>query len=1276
MTPGDFSERGLVEEPTLALLGQRGYETANGYTELFGADHAFAGGLGRDDQSQVVLHHRLRPKLASLNPDVSAAGIEAAIDELMVDRSAMDPTRANQAVWKLLRDGAKVTVADDRGGRETKTVRSIDWLVPANNEFFAVQQFWVVGPLHTRRCDIVCFINGIPLVLLELKASHKSVEQAYSKNLRDYRDAIPQLFTPNGLVVLSNGSETKVGATFAPWERFGEWKRVDNESEPGVVSLETAIQGVCEPCHLLDMVENFVAYFERPGGLAKVLAQNHQVLGVNAALQALRDERTRDGRLGVFWHTQGSGKSLSMVFFTQKVLRRESGNWTFVMVTDRTELDDQLYGEFKDAGVVEGHMQATSSAHLRRLLAEDHRYVFTLIQKFRPETGHEMPVCSERNDVIVITDEAHRSQYSTLALNMRRALPNAGFLGFTGTPLITDELERTREVFGDYVSTYNFRDSIEDGATVPLYYENRIPELQIVNERFDEELTEILEQAELDDSQEHALARRFATEYQLITRPERLRRLAADLVRHFVGRGFLGKAMYVGIDKATAVRMYDLVTVEWQQHLAELRDRVARVPVLERGGLQAQIAFMEETDMAVVVSQSQNEIADLRDVGLDIAPHRRRMLDEDLDERFKDPDDRFRLVFVCAMWMTGFDVPSCSTIYLDRPMRGHTLMQTIARANRVFPDKQNGLIVDYVGVFRRLEAALAIYAAGPASVDGRDIIRDKSALVDELEEAIGELVDYTRRWDVDLEALARADGFEFIALRDASIEALLIEEVTRRAYLERSDQVRRLFAAILPDPAASGYVRLVGVARNLAEKIRSLDGAPPDLSIVAGAVTELLDRSVGAEEYVIRAAADGSDADSLIDLGAIDFETLAARLAGKTRSSTRRLIGDLTERADAAARRNPTRVGLVERLRELIDAYNAGSFNVDEMLRRLQSLSRQLSEDEQRTVREGLSEPELAVFDLLTKPDPVLTEQEREQVKAVAKKLMSHIEDRLVLDWRKKAETREAARGLVKEILDELPEVYDPEIWERKTEIVFNHIFASYYDDGGSVYVEPTPAVELEDGASAAHAVALASPPPGVDVETITTSVIEQIMADSSLAEAVAEQLRGKGAFFAVPSAELIAGEETFDVEFKSTARWNLRKLRKDKRMEDAVVKTIAGFLNADGGTLFIGVDDQGLAIGLTFDLELVKPPSPDGLVNWLTTHLITALRHTAASRARIRIEEIDATAICRIDVARSSTPVTARMSDKGDVFWVRMNNSTRSLPEIEVEEYVRDHWQ
>jgi type I restriction enzyme, R subunit len=1267
VSPEAFSESGLVEKPTLALLESLGYQAIDAFAESYGPRSADAGGPGRDDRSQVILRHRLRPKLAELNPRLPAQALDQAVELLVLDRFTMDRVRASQAVWRLLRDGAKVTFTGDDGGRETETVRFIDWRSPGANDFLAVSQMWITGPLHTRRTDIVCFVNGVPLVLMELKASHKSAKEAFDRNLSDYRDTIPQLFTPNGLVVLSTGSETKVGATFAPWERFGEWKKVADEEEPGVVSLETAIRGLCEPARLLDAVENFIGYLERPGGLIKVLAQNHQVLGVNAAIRALRDERTREGKLGVFWHTQGSGKSLSMLFFTQKVLRREPGNWTFVMVTDRAELDDQLYGEFKDAGVVDGHVQADSSAHLRRLLGEDHRYVFTLIHKFRTDGDEAMPVCSTRDDVIVITDEAHRSQYSTFALNMRQALPNASFLGFTGTPLIAKDLERTREVFGDYVSTYNFRDSIEDGATVPLYYENRIPELQIVNERFDDELTALLEQAELDEQQERALSRRFGAEYQLITRRERLRRIAADLVRHFVGRGFLGKAMFVAIDKATAVRMHDLVAEEWRIHLAELESLADSLPPLEREGVDAQIAFMRETDMAVVVSQSQNEIAEMQELGLDITPHRKRMLGEDLDERFKDPDDPFRLVFVCAMWMTGFDVPSCSTIYLDRPMRNHTLMQTIARANRVFPEKESGLIVDYVGVFRHLEAALAIYAAGPRGEHAQDVIRDKAALIEELEDEVGELVTFAERWDVNLEELAKADGFAFIAFRDASVEALLIDAVTRRTYLERSDRVRRLFAAILPDPAAGRHARLIGVARNIAERIRSLD-EPPDVTQVAGAVSELLDRSVGAEEYVIRAAAEGADDDARIDLNAIDFEALAAKLAGRKRSATQRLTRQLGEQVEASARRNPGRLDLVARLRELIAEYNAGSLNVDEMLRRLQALSRDLSDDEARTVREGLSEAELAIFDLLTKPDPVLTDDERAQVKQTARELLERITDRLVLDWRRKAETREAARVLVRDVLDELPEAYDPDTWRRKTDAVFNHIFASYYDDGQSVYDEAA-----GDGA------ATTAPPPvtagQLDVDRVTQAVLEQIRTDPALAEAVAERLRGKDAYFAVPSPDLIAGNETFAVEFKSTARWNLRESVKDKRMEDAVVKTIAGFLNTDGGTLFIGVDDQRRPIGLAHDTPLVKPPNVDGLVNWLTTHLADALTHAAVMRTRTRIEAVEAIEICRVDVAPSSRPVTARMSDGSERFWVRMNNSTRALPEIEIEDYCRDRW-
>ena len=471
--------------------------------------------------------------------DVPDLVINEAVEAITKDRSIMDRVRANREVHDLLRDGYRAEWTDEQGDKRIETLRYLDLSDPGNNDLLAVQQMWVKGNLHSRRLDVALFVNGVPLVLMEFKEPNQSVKSAYDDNLTDYRDTIPQLFIPNCLVLLSNGSQARVGATYAPWEFFGDWKVIDATGKRGRVELETALRGTCEPRVLFDLFENFVAFMERPGGLIKILARSHQYLGVNAAIDNLHRARAeQDKRLGVFWHTQGSGKSLSMLWFTQKVLRQVPGKWTFVMVTDRKELDDQLHGEFADAGAVppEAKVHAESIANLRELLAADHRYVFTLIQKFQPAKGEQtMPVLSDRSDVIVITDEAHRSQYDTLALNMRMALPNASMMGFTGTPLIAGEEQATREQFGDYVSIYNFRDAIEDGATVPLYYENRIPELQLVNENFSDELDALLEAAELDEDAEGQLAREFGTAYTLLTRPERLKTLASDLVRALRG---------------------------------------------------------------------------------------------------------------------------------------------------------------------------------------------------------------------------------------------------------------------------------------------------------------------------------------------------------------------------------------------------------------------------------------------------------------------------------------------------------------------------------------------------------------------------------------------------------------------------------------------------------------------------------------------------------------------------------------------------------------------
>ncbi|MGI8457364.1 MAG: type I restriction endonuclease subunit R, partial [Propionibacteriaceae bacterium] len=1044
-----------VEKPSMELLQQLGWTSVDAFQETLGA----GGTLGRDSQRDVVLTHRLRSAMRKLNfGHVLDSSIDEAIEVLAKDRSVIHRVRANREVHDLLRDGYQAEWTDDKGNKQFETLRYLDLSNPGNNDLLAVQQMWVKGNLHSRRLDVALFVNGVPLVLMEFKEPNESVKSAFDNNLTDYRDTIPQLFISNCFVLLSNGSTAKVGSTYSPWELFNDWKVIDALGTRGAVALETALRGTCDPVVLLDLLENFVAYMERPGGLIKVLACSHQYLGVNAAIENLHRARAeQDNRLGVFWHTQGSGKSLSMLWFTKKVLRQVTGKWTFVMVTDRTELDTQLHGEFADAGAIspEARVHAESVAHLRELLAADHRYVFTLIQKFQPSKAQgerQMPVLSDRSDVIVITDEAHRSQYDTLALNMRTALPNASMMGFTGTPLIAGEEQATREQFGDYVSVYNFRDAIEDGATVPLYYENRIPELQLVNENFSDELDALLEEAELDEDAEGQLARAFGKQYTLLTRPQRLKTIARDLVTHFVGRGFSGKAMYVGLDKAAAVRMYNLVRETWAEHLNELRVEHDALPELERPWLASRIELMETTDMAVVVSQSQNELKLLDDLGLDIRPHRERMNREDLAEEFKDSADPLRLVFVCAMWMTGFDAPSVSTIYLDRPMKNHTLMQTIARANRVFPEKDNGLIVDYVGVFRNLEKALAIYGAAGAGESPIEIIE---ALSGELDAAVADAFKFCSGIGVDLAAMRDAEGFDHVVKRDAAVEALLVDEDTRTEFQQKARRLRKLFKALLPNPNAAAQQRNVAAIRVIAERIAEVTRPrEADIQEVTDAVDALLDRSVGAQEYVIRAAAEGRMRDPLINLSQIDFEGLAAKFAGRERAETDRLAQLLRQQAIGAATRNPSRYELVERIEQLISDYNAGSVNIDEYLRRLIELSQTLTEEEERSVREGLTEEELAIFDLLTQPDPVLTDDEREQVKASAKKLLDHLHDKLVQDWRRKVDVKNDVDSTIRRVLDQALPVtpYTLDIFKLKVQLVFDHVLTAYGDDGQSAY--------------------------------------------------------------------------------------------------------------------------------------------------------------------------------------------------------------------------------
>ena len=633
---------------------------------------------------------------------------------------------------------------------------------------------------------------------------------------------------------------------------------------------------------------------------------------------------------------------------------------------------------------------------------------------------------------------------------MRNALPNAGFIGFTGTPLIAGE-ERTKEVFGDYVSIYNYASSTADGATVPLYFENRIPTLQLKNPNFDEDLADIVEGADLDPEQERKLARLLGQQYELITREDRLDRVAKDIVNHFLGRGFPGKAMVVSIDKATAVRTYLKVQAAWEARLKRNEERLAsgKLDADERDLLEQELAFMHGTDMAVVISQSQNEVAEMAERGIDIRPIRKRVVEEDLEGRFKDAQDPLRIAFVCSMWTTGFDVPSCSTIYLDKPMRNQALMQTITRANRVFPGKNNGLIVGYVDVLSNLHKALAIYASTGALGQAVLPVEEKEALVDALHDAVEEIRRFCQAREVDLDHISTLRQFEWVeALKDVSDQLMLSDEETS-SFLERATRVERLFKAILPDERANEFAPIRKIIRVVMDRIGEAGGRP-EVSGVMAQIEQLLDESVAANAYLIGS----EERKSLMDLSDVDWDAVKTMFAsGRQRTAAQKLRSMLTARITNLTRLNPTRVDLYERFQRLLDQYNAGSLNVQQYFDELVKLSNSLTEEEARAVSAGLTEEQLAVFDLLTRPGPSLTADEEQQVKRVAEELLAVLKrEKLVLDWRKEQRTRAAVRVSVEETLDRLPDKYTRQIYAQKCDAVYQHVFESYFDDGHSVY--------------------------------------------------------------------------------------------------------------------------------------------------------------------------------------------------------------------------------
>ena len=725
--PNFISEDQIEQALVQKLQHLHGFDVLDCYTE---SAEDLNDGSNRASKRDAILVDRLREAALRLNPDIPRAAIESALEKLCERRQAMTLIAANQEIYGLLRDGIAVTFDNAQGQSQQERVRLLDFNVAGNNRFLVVTQLWIKGERGFRRPDVLLYVNGIPLVFIELKNSNVKLRNAYDDNLTNYKAEIPQLFLTNAFCVLSNAVETKVGSITAQWEHYFNWLRADDEKEKidraaiqeQGTSLESVIAGLLPRQRLLDYVENFILYYK---DTQKIIAQNHQFIGVNRAYDVFLKREELAGKLGVFWHTQGSGKSFSMIFYARKIFRKQTGNFTFVVVTDRDDLDGQIYRNFLNTRTVSEAeaAQPKNSEEMRKFLGQNKRIVFTLIQKFRWDKGREYPELSARSDIIVIVDEAQRTQYKSLAENMRKGLPGAQYLAFTGTPLLGRE-RKTNAWFGDYVSEYNFQQSMDDGATVPLFYQKRVPEVLIQNEGLSEEFYQILEDENLDEAQQAKLEQRFAKEIEVIKRDDRLEKIARDIVYHFPRRGYLGKGLVVSVDKFTAVKMYDKVQRLWKEEIRALKGTISKTASeIEKRRLEQCVEFMRAVEMAVVISSDAGEEEKFAAQGLTIKPHRERMdrLDEhghDIEYNYKDPAHPLQLVFVCAMWLTGFDAPTLSTLYLDKPMQGHTLMQTIARANRVTSwkineiEKRNGEIVDYYNVFRNMKQALNDYAQG------------------------------------------------------------------------------------------------------------------------------------------------------------------------------------------------------------------------------------------------------------------------------------------------------------------------------------------------------------------------------------------------------------------------------------------------------------------------------------------------------------------------------------------------------------------------------------
>lgn len=1039
----DYSENILVQESAGHLLEQElGWDVAFAYnTEKLGEDGTF----GRKSYKEILLTRYFREALLRLNPWITPVQIDEAQRKLEHRLSTASLLQINEEKYFLIRDGIPVTVKKPGGKTEEKRAAVIDFQNPDNNRFLAIKELKIHGDLYRRRTDIVGFVNGIPLLFIELKKNTVDVQEAYANNYTDYQDTIPHLFFYNAFLILSNGVEAKVGTLGSKYEFFHEWKRL-SEQEQGSVALETMLRGICKKENFLDLLENFILFDHSGGHTAKILARNHQYLGVNEAVKAYEARKLNNGKLGVFWHTQGSGKSYSMVFLAQKIRRKFSGSPTIVILTDRDELNTQISDTFENCGLLgktkASQFIAASGADLEQKLRGNPSFIFTLIQKFN-KTDVE-PIYPD-HDILIMSDEAHRSQYGIFAENMVRLLPTASRIGFTGTPLLSND-NITERTFGGYVSVYDFKRAVEDGATVPLYYENRGEKILDIkdNPEITDRILDAIEQADLDVDQQDKLEQEFAKEIHLLTATPRLEAIARDFVGHYSDLWTSGKAMFVCLNKVTCVRMYDLVQKYWAAELKVLKKQIEHATQQEAQELERKLQWMQETEMAVVISQEQNEIQTFQKWGLDIKTHRAKMEKRELDKEFKDKENPLRIVFVCAMWLTGFDVKCLSCLYLDKPLKAHTLMQTIARANRVAEGKSNGLIVDYIGIVKALRKALADYTANANGNGGADPTVDKAKLIARIMETIAAAEAFLNRFDISLSKLVQARDFQKLAQLQTAANAVSGTIEDKKTFQTYASELIRLMRYTnredIDQDVRKRYEAIAAIYGELNRKRKTVSNI--DLMV------EIHD--IISEYVQIEQDDEGMNPSRQFDISKIDFELLQREFARANKKNL--VMKDLDDlirvHLDALLSNNPDRIKYHERYQKIIEAYNSQQdrTTIEQTFDELMQLVKDMDQEEQRYVREGFSsDEELSLYDMLFCED--LSKQDIKKIKQVAVDLLQKVKSKIAeLDhWTEKQATEATIETLIRDTLwCELPECYNDISISGYSQKIYEYVYTRY----------------------------------------------------------------------------------------------------------------------------------------------------------------------------------------------------------------------------------------